>query len=220
MSVRVVSFTTALSLVSANALVGQEITLTARVTPSQSVQLSGQTVRFISRVSSPSLALTTLGTAVTDANGVATLKHTFTTLQSPQVFAEFVASGATALSTSPPVVLNLTKPQATITLAVSATSTAARSEVVLTARLSSSPGVSLAGHSIQFKFRPSGSTSTTVLRSALTDSNGVATHSHSFKSGESGLVIAEISSSNVFADTSSNAYVDDNDRRAAVELCC
>jgi hypothetical protein len=200
MSVRSVAFATSLTAGTSSAVVGQEVTFTARVTASQVVQLSGQTVRFQSRATSPSLIVTTLGTALTDANGVATFRHRFTSAQSPQVFAEFVPNGTTTLASSSPTTMTITKATATATVSASTTSAVARAEVTFTARISSSQGASVVGQTIQFKVKVDGSSSATLLRTATTDSNGVATITHAFDTAQSAQVFAELSSSATFND--------------------
>jgi hypothetical protein len=204
MSVRSVAFATSLTAGSSSAVVGQEVTFTARVTASQAVQLSGQTVRFQSRISSPTSTLATLGTALTDANGVATFRYRFTSAQSPQVFAEFVPNGTLPLAGSSAITMSITKATAAATVSASSTAAVARAEVTFTARISSSQGVSVAGQTIQFKVKVDGSSSATLLRTATTDSNGVATITYVFETPQSALVFAELSSSTTFNDVLSS----------------
>jgi hypothetical protein len=204
MSVRSVAFATSLTAGTSSAVVGQEVTFTARVTASQVVPLSGQTVRFQSRVTSPSLIVITLGTALTDANGVATFRHRFTSAQSPQVFAEFVPNGTTTLASSSATTMTITKSTASATISASTTSSVARAEVTFTARITSSQGIAVSGQTIQFKVKVDGSGSATLLGTATTDSNGVATITHAFETAQSAQVFAELSSSASFNDALSS----------------
>jgi hypothetical protein len=74
----------------------------------------------------------------------------------------------------------------------------------LTANISSSQGIALAGQTVQFKVKKDGATVATVLGSGTTDSRGVATLNHTFDAAQSAQVIAELSGSTVFNDASSS----------------
>jgi hypothetical protein len=201
-----ISTATTLTASSTSPAVGQQVTLTARVNTGSGTQSSGQTVRFLTRPSSSSTLVTELGTAITDANGVATFNHTFTAVGTVQVFAELRATSLLSSSVSSVLSLGVRTATTAVNLSASATSSTTREAVVFTARVSSSETTQLSGQTVRFTaIADAAGSSRTVLGTAVTDSSGVAAFSHTFTSVQSVQVTAELVATTSLSGSSSSA---------------
>ena len=109
MTISLISTSTSLTASTTSTIVGNPVTFTATVNFSASVDLSpGYQIRFFSRPSSFSSTRTTLGFGTLNSSGVATYTHTFTTAQTPQVFAELQRSSSGGFSGSNSSAVNMT----------------------------------------------------------------------------------------------------------------
>ena len=109
MSIRLIASSTSLTASTTNANVGNPVTFTATVNFSASLDLSpGYQIRFFARPSSFSRTQTTLGYGTLDSSGVATYIHTFTTTQTPQIFAELQSSNSGGFARSSSSAVNMT----------------------------------------------------------------------------------------------------------------
>ncbi|MGC8638402.1 MAG: beta strand repeat-containing protein, partial [Isosphaeraceae bacterium] len=157
--------TTTLSSVAGTSVYGGPATLTAALTSTVTGQaIAGEVVQF-------TLDGTTVGTAVTDSNGVATVTGVTTSDLAgtyPGVVAVQFAGDGNYVSSSGSG--NLVVTQATTTLSSVSGTSVYGGTATLTATLTSAvTGLGIAGESVQFTLDG------TTVGSAVTDSNGVAT---------------------------------------------
>ena len=191
--------TTRLTASTTTPRVDQSVILTATVSAAAGESTAGQTVRFYGRASQFTSVTFEIGTAITDANGVATLTTSFSSVQTPQIFAS-VPETATHLKSSSGIDLAVSLTPVTMSLTVDKTALRVGETATYTVQLSSTEPANLAGQTVILKSRPDSFTSTfSTLATGVTDENGMVVLSATFNSVGTPQVFAEFAATRLLA---------------------